>query len=78
MKREICGESLIRKEADHERRVVAQCQQPETETVKDVDHARHAGVLPEGDHSLPVRVHHFLVVDEANVLRSPIHHSLKL
>ena len=68
-----CGEILLarqrdKKEADHERRVMAQCQQTEPETVKDVDHARHAGVLPGGDHSLPVRVNHFLVVDQANVL----------
>lgn len=54
---------------DHERCVVPQRQQPDTQPVQDVDHARHARKLAERDHALPVVIHEALVVDETDVLR---------
>ena len=52
----------------HEGSVVAQSQQPQTDPVEDVDHARDARVLTEGDHPPPGGVTHRLVVHTAHVL----------
>ena len=52
----------------HEGGVVAECQEPQPDTMEDVDHARLAGVLTEGDHPAPAGVAHRLVVHAAHVL----------
>lgn len=59
---------VVRRPDVHERRVMAQRQQPQTEAVQDVDHAGDAGVLAEGNLPLAALVDDALVVDQTDLL----------
>ena len=47
---------------------MAESEEPQTQAMQDVDHARHARVLPKRHHPLALIVHHLLVIDQADVL----------
>ena len=54
----------------HERRVMAEGEETQSQAVQNVDHSRHAGVLSERhDPRTAGLVHHPLVVDQTDVLR---------
>lgn len=54
--------------AHHERSVVSESQKSQPQAVEDVDHAGHSSILAKSNNSMAVFIHHFLVVDAANVL----------
>lgn len=48
---------------------MAESEQAESETVEQVDDAGHTGPLAEHDDSSSLRVDHFLVIDQSNLLQ---------
>lgn len=52
----------------HQRRVVSESQQSQSQTVQDIYDASDTGVLPKSHYSLPARIHQLFVVYQPDVL----------